>query len=589
MPFDKAHVSDDNMGSSSMRNGGNGPQKTTLGKAQACHQCRKRKVRCDADRPCSNCRRSHQKMIRVNPHLSKVDPHCTYDEVPGMPWDVENDLSAENLRRLETRVEELEEQVRTGAKELQFNATPELQAFYSFVDSPRPAPDSSSEYTFTLPSEVLSDEWPAVLPPKPLFLHLVDLFFTCWPNARRVIHRPTFLTRLLEPPSSPRFPFIGLLHAICAAAALHSPYVSVAPMPDLRVRPSEDIFQEKTRLVDGRALAFDEEHYLLSKGQCLAAARIGLNLMEVSQDSLRDSLPERLRKKLLIDQPHSYTEVELRRNVFWCAYVLQRYHLFVSSWPFDISDEDIHQTLPGTLEAFEAGVDDGQERQNIFSSDLFTAHSDNLDDFGAYVKCAVLLSRIHVIQHRHLQKYDTIEEVRASHEIRAIDAMVSSIKASLSKNRFNPNEQSSSGAISNLFMAHMAPHLAAVTTHTYLADWSEPGCESANKALAAARSIIRYVSTLMAAPWDCARLDRTACLCWTAAARALLYSLQHAPEGLVPVLRAEIRLIRNAFLMAGGRVILFLRQRQSFDLEIVQELGERDAAKLFEEKDGLGV
>jgi hypothetical protein len=75
----------------------------------------------------------------------------------------------------------------------------------------------------------------------------------------------------------------------------------------------------------------------------------------------------------------------------------------------DISDEDIYQTLPGTLEAFETGVshtmskvttttdpiactilvqiDDGQERQTIFSEDLFTSHSSNLDDFGLYIKC----------------------------------------------------------------------------------------------------------------------------------------------------------------------------------------------------------
>jgi hypothetical protein len=40
---------------------------------------------------------------------------------------------------------------------------------------------------------------------------------------------------------------------------------------------------------------------------------------------------------------------------------------------------------------------------------------------------------------------------------------------------------------------------------------------------------------------------------------------------------------RNAFLITGGRVILFLRQRQMFDLEILEQLGEREAAKLFKE------
>ncbi|KAG9076099.1 hypothetical protein FRC06_009703, partial [Ceratobasidium sp. 370] len=400
-----------------------------------------------------------------------------------MPWDVENELSPENLRKLEARVEELEGQIRSGAEASSFTAAPELQPFYSSVDSLGQTGNDSPEFTSTFRSSVIPDDWPAALPAKPLFLHLVDLFFTCWPNSRRVIHRPTFLAQLLEPPSSPRFPFIGLLHAICAAAALHSPYVSVAPMPDLRVRPSEDIFQEKTRLVDGRKLAFDEENYLAAKSEIMAAARVGKSLLEGVQgkpilmipsggvdhqiyligciinawwsfscgrwfdlwamsnfaarlsnamglnfsDDLCNSLSERMREKLLIDRPRSYTDVELRRNVFWCAYVLQRYHLFVSPWPFDTSDEDINQTLPGTLEAFEAGVDDGQERQHILSSDLFTAHSDNLDDFGIYVKCGIMLSRVHVLQYRHLGKYDTVEEVQASPEIQTIDAMVSSM------------------------------------------------------------------------------------------------------------------------------------------------------------------
>jgi hypothetical protein len=145
-----------------------------------------------------------------------------------------------------------------------------------------------TSYTNSIPSPspplpVVVDDWPATLPPKPLLFHLIDLFFTCWPNSHRLIHRPSFLIQLLESPSSPRFPYTGLLHAMCAAAAVHSPYVTVAPLPNLRTRPSEDIFQEKTRLLDGRMLSFDEEHFLLSKYQCMASAREGDNFFGVIQ------------------------------------------------------------------------------------------------------------------------------------------------------------------------------------------------------------------------------------------------------------------------------------------------------------------
>lgn len=127
------------------------------------------------------------------------------------------------------------------------------------------------------------DEWPSTLPPRPLMLHLIDLFFTCYPNSLRVIHRPTFLVQLLEHPSSPRFPFVPLLHAICAAAAKHSHLVAVAPVPDLHNHPAEDAFQEKTRMQQGRGLMFDEQHYMLTKYGCMAAAREGRDLMGVIQ------------------------------------------------------------------------------------------------------------------------------------------------------------------------------------------------------------------------------------------------------------------------------------------------------------------
>jgi hypothetical protein len=43
-------------------------------------------------------------MIRVNPHFNYVEPNCTYDQASGGLGEAENDLSAENLCRLEARV-----------------------------------------------------------------------------------------------------------------------------------------------------------------------------------------------------------------------------------------------------------------------------------------------------------------------------------------------------------------------------------------------------------------------------------------------------------------------------------------------------
>ncbi|CAE6422097.1 unnamed protein product, partial [Rhizoctonia solani] len=541
------------------------------------------------------------------------------------PLEAKEDYSEQNLLKLEARIEELEKRLQLASQ------SPQTSPSVSSIQNPpaRPGPpvepfvpiptgyDPSSHQYSPTDFPLMADDWPLELPPKPLMLHLIDLFFTCYPNSRRIIHRPTFLLQLLEHPSSPRFPFVPLLHSICAAAAAHSPYVTVAPLPDLRRYPSEDIFQDKTRLDQGRGLMFDEQHFLLCKYQCMTAAREGMNLLGVIQacvvnswwafscarwfdvwamnslamrmcialglnfeDSLYRPLPDRAREKLLIGPPTSHIDVELRRNAFWLAYCLERYHLFSGPWVFDISDDDIQQTLPATLEAFEAGFDDGQERQNIFSEDLLSTHYTNQDDFTMYIKCAIMLSRAHVIELRRLPIYTTPEDIRDSQEMKNLEFMISSIRLSLKK-QFNPVEQLSTSAISNTFIAHMAP-LASIKLHINIANWQDPSCESASKALGAARAILRYTTILGSTSFDVSRLDRVVCLPWLSAGRALVYSLKFAPESLAPILRAEIRLVRSNLRLAGDRVIIFLRQLHSFDMDAVETLGEREAAKLFE-------
>ncbi|KAG8743996.1 hypothetical protein FRC10_010975 [Ceratobasidium sp. 414] len=67
------------------------------------------------------------------------------------------------------------------------------------------------------------------------------------------------------------------------------------------------------------------------------------------------------------------------------------------------------------------------------------------------------------------------------------------------------------------------------------------------------------------------------------AGKTLVLALRSAPESLAPILRAEIGLIRRAYLIGDGRIMLFVRQRNNLDLEIKELLGEREAAILFRE------
>ncbi|KAF8606991.1 hypothetical protein BDV93DRAFT_553447 [Ceratobasidium sp. AG-I] len=61
-----------------------------LRRNQACHQCRARKLKCDAGRPCSTCKRSHAKAVASLTSAGQsvlAEPSCTYDYAPGEdPW-----------------------------------------------------------------------------------------------------------------------------------------------------------------------------------------------------------------------------------------------------------------------------------------------------------------------------------------------------------------------------------------------------------------------------------------------------------------------------------------------------------------------
>ncbi|GBE77868.1 hypothetical protein SCP_0107500 [Sparassis crispa] len=78
-----------------------------LRRNQACHQCRRRKLKCDAKRPCSTCLRSHKYALSHAPAGAELPPHpeCTYDDIPE---EETGKLSDDQLKVLENRISELE-------------------------------------------------------------------------------------------------------------------------------------------------------------------------------------------------------------------------------------------------------------------------------------------------------------------------------------------------------------------------------------------------------------------------------------------------------------------------------------------------
>jgi hypothetical protein len=79
-----------------------------LKRNQACHQCRRRKLKCDAQRPCSTCVRSHAHALSHAPPgvVPPERPECTFDEVADSIGAQE--APKNRYEKLENRINELE-------------------------------------------------------------------------------------------------------------------------------------------------------------------------------------------------------------------------------------------------------------------------------------------------------------------------------------------------------------------------------------------------------------------------------------------------------------------------------------------------
>ncbi|TDL28499.1 hypothetical protein BD410DRAFT_227200 [Rickenella mellea] len=80
-----------------------------LKRNQACHQCRRRKLKCDANRPCSTCVRSHRNAVNHAPNPAEVPQlECTFDEVPEEAVPTPTKMARTRMEKMESRISELE-------------------------------------------------------------------------------------------------------------------------------------------------------------------------------------------------------------------------------------------------------------------------------------------------------------------------------------------------------------------------------------------------------------------------------------------------------------------------------------------------
>ncbi|KAF8609823.1 hypothetical protein BDV93DRAFT_154731 [Ceratobasidium sp. AG-I] len=302
--------------------------------------------KCDAQKPCSTCVKSHRFAIDTNQADPDTELECTYDEV--VPEVTAARRPRAKYKVLKNRIGELEALLKaqstgepsstdqtptasaaftslapstlfqvdvltelgtlvepfgnpmdntlgylTSATEFfgDNSQTPldSLNLLFSQSSQPLNPPPQLIGYTPNafeqLPSEqqLVSPDWPTRLPQPALLRHLVDTFFNCYTHSRYLLHQSTFMASLALSPRSPKFPPVALLHAICAYASVFSYLVDSPPMPDLADYGGDIIFGDPRNKRNRVSDTFADQQIRWSKRTREEDAALGFNLKECMQ------------------------------------------------------------------------------------------------------------------------------------------------------------------------------------------------------------------------------------------------------------------------------------------------------------------
>ncbi|CAE6444500.1 unnamed protein product [Rhizoctonia solani] len=291
----------------------------TLKRNQACRQCRKRKMKCDAGRPCKACLRTHAaavgNLVKQGLPLDSIQPDCVYDgddHEDSPPPSTSRQVGQQPLftpplpgTSPSPPLAGLFDGATIGLDALlDVNTRDIIQENNALFTNPYvPALDQPA---FNLapgpePSAIIPHNWPEELPDPYVLTHLVRTFFVSHALAPHLLHRPTFLARLALPPTHAAFPAPSLLHAIAAVGALYAPQPGPSldfdsgPIVGSVFRPPEEVEKIKrlrerleaagtyaTRGTGGPLddMSFGDKHAALCFAKALDGARTGNRLLE---------------------------------------------------------------------------------------------------------------------------------------------------------------------------------------------------------------------------------------------------------------------------------------------------------------------
>ncbi|KAG9002104.1 hypothetical protein FRB93_011877 [Tulasnella sp. JGI-2019a] len=510
--------------------------------------------------------------------------------------------------------------------------------------------------------------WPPNIPPLELLRHLADTVFNSVPLASRIIHRPTFMASLSLPPSSRDFPHVSLLHAVCALASVYTPIVTDVDAIDLEVgqgaaavsagvyqrgpngfgfRPGDDDDLEKGFnfatshlrwcIISGRrAIPRGESLIQQAQGMVLVAwyyhsrgnfvnalswtgiasrllATLGLNTSRAYTPLSR--IPAEF---LYVVRPAlNPTEEEIRRNIFWVVYAMERLVNSTNVWALIFEDMDCSQVMPCRSKDFDTGVFVPKKyRQHLHTRNMLITHPPlATDSFTLYIKAAIILGQVRSFNRRYKQYYDTATRMEAqlnatsspssassppnastppeeapavdpreSKEFKALDDLINAFIVSIPKDYRDPVGLNSGAKLDPiLYIAHLLPYMAAITLHDPHANVFSANDLSAQKLLQAARGILSFIYSICSTTFDLLYLDHTCSTAWFLAGATLTRFLTartaQGNEAEVLALTDELRAVRFVLANLGDRTGVGLRQLKLLDMVYQMEVDAQARAR----------
>ncbi|KAI9819894.1 MAG: hypothetical protein M1827_006464 [Pycnora praestabilis] len=356
----------------------------------ACVICRKRKLRCDGNKPsCGTCKR--------------LGHDCTYDEVRR-----KSGPKRGYVKQLEARLAQVVTQVETLLKNQDSSDINAASSSTTYPDAAQstliqqtdfhnsntginigissqladdmlhatdaynnamgtsPVPDPLGQAALDMglsdPStfswEMMSQGLDEPLPTQDVIDELHDIYFEKIHPSVPMIHRRRYLAALNLAPSMR--PPISLRYAMwCLAASVSEKYINLPAHFYARARKYAELDEMRGHGENIITIAHSQawtliatyEFKLMYFPRAWMSTGRGVRLAQMMGLHRLDGLG--LDVKQCLPPPRDWTEREERRRTFWMAFCEDRYASIGTGWPMVIEEKDILTNLPSTEEAFD--------------------------------------------------------------------------------------------------------------------------------------------------------------------------------------------------------------------------------------------